>query len=245
MKRKTSCARRRTTTATTADDGRSPQIASLSPCLPPSSHSASECLYLYTRSTHGSGIFFHEGRPPRRSTRSILKPLPRSCPITTPATSPAPAGRRIGRPARSSTRSRGDGVESGAPQVKTCCSKREPCRPRSQQRRLLETPPTRTASFRSLTSAPSGCSAKGRRRGQQDHAGRHLGSAGSHRPRRGVERRAEHPITPASRRAGVQGLARDRGHLRWTLLPQDGSRFPAVVNGDRPCVRADAIIGYS
>ncbi len=49
---------------------------------------------------------------------------------------------------------------------------------------------------------------------------RHLRSAGGHRPRRGAERRARHPDRAGLRGAGLQGLARDRGHLRADVHPQ-------------------------
>ena len=43
---------------------------------------------------------------------------------------------------------------------------------------------------------------------------------------------------------GVQGLARDRGHLRATNIRKDGSRFPAVVSVTALRDAQDAIIGY-
>ena len=66
----------------------------------------------------------------------------------------------------------------------------------------------------------------GRRGDEQDHPGRHLRSAGSDRARQGVERRARHPDHAGLRGAGVQGLARHRGHLRADLHPQGRQPLP-------------------
>ena len=60
----------------------------------------------------------------------------------------------------------------------------------------------------------------GRRGAEQDHAGGHFRSAGSDRPRQGAERRARHLDCARLRGAGLQGLARHRGHLRADLHPQ-------------------------
>ncbi len=61
---------------------------------------------------------------------------------------------------------------------------------------------------------------RGRRRDEQDHPGRHFRSAGSDRARQGVERRTGTHDHAGLRGAGLQGLARDRGHLRADLHPQ-------------------------
>jgi PAS domain-containing protein len=52
------------------------------------------------------------------------------------------------------------------------------------------------------------------------------------------------PITPGLRGPRLQGLARDRGHLRADLHPQGRSRFPAVVSVTALRDAQDAIIGY-
>ena len=66
----------------------------------------------------------------------------------------------------------------------------------------------------------------GRRGDEQDHAGRHFRSAGSDRARQSAERRARNPDYARLRGVGVQGLARDRGHLRADLLPQGWEPVP-------------------
>ncbi len=55
---------------------------------------------------------------------------------------------------------------------------------------------------------------------EQDHPGRDLRSTGAHRARQGAQRRARHHHHAGLRGAGVQGLARHRGHLRADLHPQ-------------------------
>ena len=59
-----------------------------------------------------------------------------------------------------------------------------------------------------------------RRRHEQDHAGRHLRSAGDHPAGRGSQPRIRHADRSRVRGTGVQGLARHRGHLRADLLSQ-------------------------
>ena len=66
----------------------------------------------------------------------------------------------------------------------------------------------------------------GGRGDEQDHAGRHLRSAGGDRARQGAQRRARDRDHARLRGAGVQGLARDRGHLRADLLPQGREPVP-------------------
>ena len=61
---------------------------------------------------------------------------------------------------------------------------------------------------------------------EQDHAGRHLRSAGSDRARQGAQRRARHADHPGLRGPGLQGLARHRGHLRADLHPQGRQPVP-------------------
>ena len=78
----------------------------------------------------------------------------------------------------------------------------------------------------------------GRRGDEQDHAGRHFRSAGSDRARQGAERRARHPDHAGLRGAGVQGLARDRGHLRADLHPQGREPLPGGGVGDGAARRA-------
>ena len=67
---------------------------------------------------------------------------------------------------------------------------------------------------------------RGRRGDEQDHAGRHLRSAGGDRARQGAERRARNADRAGLRGAGLQGLARDRGHLRADLHPQGREPVP-------------------
>ena len=78
----------------------------------------------------------------------------------------------------------------------------------------------------------------GRRGDEQDHAGRHLRSAGSDRARQGAERRARHADHAGLRGAGVQGLARDRGHLRADLHPQGREPVPGGGVGHGAARRA-------
>ena len=78
----------------------------------------------------------------------------------------------------------------------------------------------------------------GRRRDEQDHAGRHLRSAGSDRARQGAERRARHADHAGLRGAGVQGLARHRGHLRADLHPQGRQPLPGGGVGHGAARRA-------
>ena len=78
----------------------------------------------------------------------------------------------------------------------------------------------------------------GRRGDEQDHAGRHFRSAGSDRARQGAERRARHPDHAGLRGAGVQGLARDRGHLRADLHPQGREPVPGGGVGHGAARRA-------
>ncbi len=66
----------------------------------------------------------------------------------------------------------------------------------------------------------------GRRSDEQDHPGRHFRSAGSDRARQSAERRARNPDHAGLRGAGVQGLARDRRHLRADLHPQGWEPVP-------------------
>ena len=65
----------------------------------------------------------------------------------------------------------------------------------------------------------------GRRSDEQDHAGRHFRSAGSDRACRCVEPGTRHPDHAGLRGVGVQGRARDRGHLRADLHPQGRQPF--------------------
>ena len=58
----------------------------------------------------------------------------------------------------------------------------------------------------------------GRRSDEQDHPGRHFRSAGSDRARQSAQRGARNADYAGLRGLGVQGLARDRGHLRADLL---------------------------
>ena len=78
----------------------------------------------------------------------------------------------------------------------------------------------------------------GRRSDEQDHAGRHLRSAGSDRARQGAERRARHPDHAGLRGAGLQGLARHRGHLRADLHPQGRQPLPGGRVGHGAARRA-------
>ncbi|MEJ0069753.1 MAG: PAS domain-containing protein [Pseudomonadota bacterium] len=59
-----------------------------------------------------------------------------------------------------------------------------------------------------------------------------------------AQRRARHSDHAGFRGAGVQGLARDRGHLRADYIRKDGSRFPAVVSVTALRDAQDVIIGY-
>ncbi len=77
-----------------------------------------------------------------------------------------------------------------------------------------------------------------RRSDEQDHAGRHFRSAGSDRARRGAERRARNPDHAGLRGAGVQGLARHRGHLRADLHPQGWQPVPGGGVGHGAARRA-------
>ena len=79
---------------------------------------------------------------------------------------------------------------------------------------------------------------RGRRRDEQDHAGRHLRPAGGDRARQGAERRARHADHAGLRGAGVQGLARHRGHLRADLHPQGRQPLPGRRLGHRAARRA-------
>ena len=79
---------------------------------------------------------------------------------------------------------------------------------------------------------------RGRRRDEQDHAGRHLRSAGSDRARQGAERRTRDPDRAGLRGTGVQGLARHRGHLRADLHPQGRQPVPGGRVGHGPARRA-------
>ena len=81
-------------------------------------------------------------------------------------------------------------------------------------------------SFRSSMSAPSDAWLRGRRRDEQDHAGRYFRSAGADRARQSAERRARNPDHAGLRGPGVQGLAWDRGHLRAELHPQGWEPVP-------------------
>src|SRR6266700_4251449 len=60
----------------------------------------------------------------------------------------------------------------------------------------------------------------GRRGDEQDHTGRHFRSAGADRARQSAERRTWKLDHAGLRGPGVQGVARDRGHLRADLYPQ-------------------------
>ena len=75
-------------------------------------------------------------------------------------------------------------------------------------------------------------------RGQQDHPGRHLRPAGADRPRRRAQPGAGHADHARLRGAGVQGLARHRGHLRAHLHPQGRQPLPGDRLGDRAARRA-------
>ena len=77
----------------------------------------------------------------------------------------------------------------------------------------------------------------GRRGDEQDHAGRHLRSAGSGRAGQGAERRARDRDRAGLRGVGVQGLARHRGHLRADLHPQGRQPLPGgrVGHGTARC----------
>ena len=68
--------------------------------------------------------------------------------------------------------------------------------------------------------------------------GRHLRSAGSDRARQGAERRARHADHAGLRGAGVQGLARDRRHLRADLHPQGRQPVPGGRVGHGAARRA-------
>ena len=70
---------------------------------------------------------------------------------------------------------------------------------------------------------------RGRRNGESDNPGPHFRSAGSDSARRGIEPRAVDHDYAGVRGAGLQGFARNRGHLRADLHPQ--GRQP--LSGDR------------
>ena len=64
--------------------------------------------------------------------------------------------------------------------------------------------------------------------------------AGSDRARQGAERSSSAPpITPGLRGAGLQGLARHRGHLRADLHPQGRQPLPGHRLGHRAARRAE------
>ena len=68
--------------------------------------------------------------------------------------------------------------------------------------------------------------------------------AGADRARQGAERRARHPDHAGLRGAGLQGIARHRGHLRADLHPQGRQPVPRGGVGDGAARRAGSIIGY-
>ena len=108
-----------------------------------------------------------------------------------------------------------------------------------QQRQLLEHRHRRQGRHPDLQRRRRADAGLRRRRGdEQDHAGRHLRSAGSHRARHGAQRRARHADHAGLRGAGVQGLARDRGHLRADLHPQGRQPVPGGRVGHGAARRA-------
>ena len=124
-----------------------------------------------------------------------------------------------GRPIRSS-RVRRCGTS------RRCCGAR-PAERDLQQRQLLEHRHRREGRHPDLQRrrrADAGL--HGRRGDEQDHPGRHFRSAGGDRARRGVEPGTRHPDHAGLRGAGLQGLARDRGHLRADLHPQGRQPLP-------------------
>ena len=107
-----------------------------------------------------------------------------------------------------------------------------------QQRQLLEHRHRRQGRHPDLQRRRRAHAGLHRRRGdEQDHPGRHFRPAGSDRARRGLEPRARHADHPGLRGAGVQGLARDRGHLRADLLPQGRQPLPGHRLGHRAARR--------
>src|SRR5450631_3317710 len=82
----------------------------------------------------------------------------------------------------------------------------------------------------------------GRRSDEQDHAGRHFRPAGADRARQSAERRTWNPDHTGLRGPGVQGFARDRGHLPADLHPQGWQ--PVRGGGVRHRAAQDVIIGY-
>jgi DNA-binding response OmpR family regulator len=84
----------------------------------------------------------------------------------------------------------------------------------------------------------------GRRRDEQDHAGRHLRSAGSDRARQGAERELGTPITPGFEALVFKASRGIEDIYELTYIRKDGSRFPAVVSVTALRDAQDAIIGY-
>ena len=111
------------------------------------------------------------------------------------------------------------------------------CNP--QQRELLDHRHRREGRHPALQRRRSAHAGLHGRRGRgHDHAGGHLRSAGGDRARQGPEPRAGHADHAGLRGAGLQGLARDRGHLRADLLPQGREPFPGGGVGHGAARRA-------
>ena len=128
---------------------------------------------------------------------------------------------------------------SRASRQKRLCSRRGLAERDFQQRQLLEHRDRREGRHPDLQRrrrAHAGL--HGRRSGEQDHAGRHFRSAGSDRARQGAERRTRNPDYAGLRGVGVQGLARDRGHLRADLHPQGWQPLSGSRVGYRVARRA-------
>ncbi len=107
-----------------------------------------------------------------------------------------------------------------------------------QQRQLLEHRHRRQGRHPDLQRRRRAHAGLHRRRGdEQDHARRHLRPAGGDRARQGAEPRAGDPDHARLRGAGVQGLARDRGHLRADVHPQGQEPLPGGGVRDRAARR--------
>jgi PAS domain-containing protein len=84
----------------------------------------------------------------------------------------------------------------------------------------------------------------GRRGDEQDHPGRHFGSAGGHRARQALSTELGTTITPGFEALVFKASRGIEDIYELTYIRKDGSRFPAVVSVTALRDDQDAIIGY-
>ena len=179
----------------------------------------------------------------------------RQCSVRYRTENDRPSGNRIGRrrrpqrPARVAEEhhDKGNGHDAGEPGSKVGESAGDVTLRMQAEEVLLKAGALQRAIFNSANFSSIATDAKGvidlqcwrgadarlhgRRSDEQDHARRHFRSAGADRARQGIEQRARDDDHAWLRGPGLQGFARNRGHLRTDLYPK--GRKPVPGSGVR------------